>query len=232
MSTTTGPLNPEPSQPQERLDQNLAPKSYATALTEPLEDQQTQFQNRKQTYQNSLSSSITSQGVPTSPSLTWTTSGTKTPTNDETEIYEKHVDGNGHVLTSLKRDDSYAESLRHDELIAPRRKSGDRSPNKEHKGKKDEPEGTSQLKTGRRAGAGWERSAYVLSILTILVNCTDKPSDVEFDGRRSTCLSKDAYKLSPSSGTVYRSQLVCQYSSSLRLYLWSGLSLYHILSIP
>ena len=164
MSTTTGPLNPEPSQPQERIDQNLDPKSYASALTEPLQDQQIQIQNRKNANQNSLSSAITSQGVPTSPSLTWTTSGTKTPTNDETELYEKHVDGNGHVLTSLKRDDSYDESLRHDEAIAPRRKSGDRSPKKENTAKqdeRDEPKGTAQLKTGRRAGAGWERSAYV-----------------------------------------------------------------------
>ena len=63
---------------------------------------------------------------PNSPSSGWST-GTKTPTNDDLEIYEKHVDDNGHVLTSVKPDEGYEASLRHDAAIAPRRRKTERT---------------------------------------------------------------------------------------------------------
>jgi len=63
-------------------------------------------------------------------------------------VYEKFESPDGKQLTSVKPDDSYEEALRIDEKEAPKKKE-------QPKASKDE------LVSGRRAGAGWETSAYV-----------------------------------------------------------------------
>lgn len=63
-------------------------------------------------------------------------------------VYEKFESPDGKQLTSVKPDDSYEEALRTDEKEAPKKKE-------QPKASKDE------LVSGRRAGAGWETSAYV-----------------------------------------------------------------------
>jgi 2-acylglycerol O-acyltransferase 2 len=64
-------------------------------------------------------------------------------------VYEKFESPDGKQLTSVKPDDSYEEALRVDEKEAPQKKE------QQPKASKDE------LVSGRRAGAGWESSAYV-----------------------------------------------------------------------
>lgn len=65
-------------------------------------------------------------------------------------VYEKFESPDGKQLTSVKPDDSYEEALRTDEKEAPKQKE------QQVRDSKDE------LVSGRRAGAGWETSAYVL----------------------------------------------------------------------
>ena len=65
-------------------------------------------------------------------------------------VYEKFESPDGKQLTSVKPDDSYEEALRTDEKEAPKKQE-------QPKNSKDE------LVSGRRAGAGWESSAYVTS---------------------------------------------------------------------
>ena len=149
MSTTTVPLDSEPSQPYERMDKHLPPKSYTAAVLEPATDGTNQSTNHHiDTHSKGSSQDL----QPTSPSSAWT-SGTRTPINEDADLYEKHIDGDGHVLTSLKPKEDYEASLRHDVAVAPRkRQTYENAPRKQ-----DIPK--SQLKTGRRAGAGWEQSA-------------------------------------------------------------------------
>jgi hypothetical protein len=69
-------------------------------------------------------------------------------------VYEKHVNDKGDHLTSVKPDESYEKTLEHTRQVAPREKK--RAEAKQAAKKKDD---KSQLASGRRAGAGWERSA-------------------------------------------------------------------------
>lgn len=62
-------------------------------------------------------------------------------------VYEKFESPDGKQLTSVKPDDSYEEGLRQDE--------------KEYKEEEKKQDSKNELVSGRRAGAGWERSAYV-----------------------------------------------------------------------
>jgi 2-acylglycerol O-acyltransferase 2 len=71
-------------------------------------------------------------------------------------IYEKHVNDNGEVLTSIKPSENYEDSLKHNGETAPREKGHERPAKRQD-----------ELASGRQAGAGWERSAYVPSILQI-----------------------------------------------------------------
>jgi len=69
-------------------------------------------------------------------------------------VYEKHVNDKGDHLTSVKPDESYEKTLEHTRQVAPREKK--KAEAKQAAKKKDD---KSQLASGRRAGAGWERSA-------------------------------------------------------------------------
>ena len=146
MATAYADLNSEPSLPEERTDHHLPPKSYAAAVSVPLEEQRSAgnaapLQNGSAPYAAEVSSDAPA------------ANGHKTPPITENkELYEQHSDRNRHVLTSVKQSADYEVSLKHDQDIAPRKRKQARAMKKQ-----DTP--SSQLKTGRRAGAGWERSA-------------------------------------------------------------------------
>lgn len=152
MAASSVPLNAEPSQPQERAEHDLPPKSYATAATLPHEEQQSDgFLNGQ------VNGSTQSNGTPTH---TNHANGSAHPDaegknlDEDRVVFEKYADHNGAVLTSVKPDEGYEEGLKHDHDTAPR----DQHPPGKAVKKQDTP--TSQLTSGRRAGAGWERSTY------------------------------------------------------------------------
>ena len=71
--------------------------------------------------------------------------------DDDKVVYEDYVDEEGVHLASARQDEEYEKVLRHNEEFAPRHRA-----KKMGEGKEVE---KPQLATGRRAGAGWERSA-------------------------------------------------------------------------
>lgn len=137
MSTQSIPLSAEPSLPTERAEHDLPPKSYATALTEP-EEQHTAPAPNGNNGVNFDSSKQNGSAVKTN----------LRGADDKKVIYEKHINGSGELITSVKPHENYEEALRHNEEAAPRDKV---------KNKKQDP--GSGLSSGRQAAAGWDQSA-------------------------------------------------------------------------
>ncbi|KAK5104746.1 diacylglycerol O-acyltransferase 1 [Lithohypha guttulata] len=126
-------MDSEPANPEERAQQDLPPKSYADAAHEAV--------NGDDDYKHSNGHSTPNKEA------VWNL--------DENKIvYEKYKDGEGSVLVSVKPDPSYEENLKHNKATAPRSRGSSTSENKKLQ---DTPK--PQLQAGRRAGAGWERSA-------------------------------------------------------------------------
>lgn len=138
-SSSSGPLNPEPSQPQDRAALDLSPKSYADAVIDP-------------PTQNGDGAGALSNGVSQhSPAMV---NGLKTSLDAERVKYEKHVGRDGESsLTSIKPDEDYESSLRHNAKTAPRARKPVQPSNRQNIP-------NANLASGRKAGAGWERSAY------------------------------------------------------------------------
>lgn len=136
-TTRTKPLNPEPADPKERKEHHLPPKSFADAVQKtPAGDSQ-----------------------PQSPIKSYASSATavddKEQPDEDRVIFEKHRSASGSgVLTSLKPAEPYEESLKHNGETAPRENGQSKS--------QDPPERA--LASGRKAGAGWQRSAYAFSL--------------------------------------------------------------------
>lgn len=130
-------MNSEPADPQERSQNNLPPKSYADAAHEAVNGDRT----------NGYSNGTTKLTEDAARNL------------DENKIvYEKYSNGDGSVLTSVKPDPGYEESLKHNQQTAPRSREPSTSRSKSKNSKlQDTPK--PQLQSGRQAGAGWERSA-------------------------------------------------------------------------
>ena len=133
MASVSAPLNPEPSLPKERADHDLPPKSYADAVVTSNDDTDGQSYERR-------------------PSVSGTSSTTavedRAQLDEDKVISEKHNGPNGgSTLTSVRPDDVYEKALRHNGEIAPRERKRD----------KNRPQ--SPLESGRKAGAGWQRSA-------------------------------------------------------------------------
>lgn len=128
-----GQLNPEPSIPEERAEHNLPPKSYAAAISDG-----PNVQN---------GDGVTPNGHADKPQM----NGEKTrkQLDEEKVVYEKHVNHDGEVLTSIKPSENYERSLQHNGHTAPREKKRNRPAKRQD-----------DLASGRQAGAGWERSAY------------------------------------------------------------------------
>lgn len=159
------PLNPEPADPEHRAHEHLPPKSYADAAHEALDSDSTLKVNGnpyKQVNGNAEhKDSNSDRGSWPSKSSHDTTIGNRL---DEDKVqFEKYSNGDGVALTSVKPDPSYEENLKHNQQIAPRSREpsrGSSSRSKQQNTSAQQDSTKSQLKTGRQAGAGWEKSAY------------------------------------------------------------------------
>lgn len=135
----SAPVSAEPSQPQDRADHSLPPKSYAEAAAEGLEADK----NEEPHDANGAIYPGDVDGFAEAKASGWNI--------DEARVlYENHVSKQGEKLTSIKPNDSFEKALNHDALSAPRQKG--------KLGKKQDAD-DAKLASGRRAGAGWERSA-------------------------------------------------------------------------
>jgi hypothetical protein len=133
----SAPLNPEPADPKERQKHNLQPKSFADAVQEPADHETSQSQTSTRSYASSATA----------------VDDHKENFDENKLVYEKHLNASrDEVLTSVKPDERYEESLKHDGATAPRerRKKGQSK-------RQDPPE--EPLASGRKAGAGWQTSA-------------------------------------------------------------------------
>ena len=148
MATLSAPLNAEPADPKGRADYGLPPKSFAVAVTEGDNDTASMSPNNGRF--SSRASSTTA---------VESNDGKKEQLDEDMDqdksIYDKHVGDSGQRLTSVKPDKSYEEALKHNGATAPREK---KKPAKAQK-RQDPPQ--APLESGRKAGAGWQRSAYV-----------------------------------------------------------------------
>lgn len=177
-------LNAEPSQPDERAEHNLEPKSYAAAAEEALQNEpepepqshesQTDgalnnakgvltnknHQNHNDTQVNGTkiirivpAEEFEGEGQDNSPKSPSRNShrrksslksngsiGRKHGEQLQHQVFEKHTDGNGDTLTSVKPSPEFELETRTDKK--PMRRN-------------------SELKSGRQAGEGWHRSKYV-----------------------------------------------------------------------
>jgi hypothetical protein len=100
--------------------------------------------------------------------------GHKHGENLQNEVYEKHPNGNGEPLTSVKPTAEFEAETRTDK--PPRRNS--------------------ELKSGRQAGEGWHKSKCVFPLLAAM-----QLTGVESASHRSTCRSSAACRPSPCSYT-------------------------------
>ena len=134
MASGSAPLSAEPALPKERAEHDLRPKSYADAVATSSDD----VDDRSHERRLSLSGTSSTTAVDDRNQL-----------DEDKVLYERHNGSNGRgTLTSVRADESYEEALRHNGDTAPRlpmRRSGNRS--------------QTPLESGRKAGAGWQRSA-------------------------------------------------------------------------
>jgi 2-acylglycerol O-acyltransferase 2 len=176
MAASTLLLKPETSQPQERAEQDLPPKSYADAVTNSTSEKSGQGDvNQSGNY--GADDNLENPRGETAGSVNGSTavnSDIAKPTGSERAdeskaherrtggekveidkvVYEKHGNNRGEHLTSVKPNDGYEKSPEHDRQTVPREKKSAKTTRIAKKnGEK------SHLASGRRAGAGWERSA-------------------------------------------------------------------------
>lgn len=183
---THGALNPEPADPQERADYHLPPKTYAGAVNhdppsatpvngstspkssdntssdrsishslnpEPADPQERASQHLPpKSYADSVGQTSQPNGHANQPPSVVITKSDLQPDHKAKLVNEGYTSQDGRdSLTSLKVGDQHQKSLRHAQRTASPAK------HKSHHKRKEAPE---ELASGRKAGAGWERSAY------------------------------------------------------------------------
>jgi len=210
-TSAQGRLNPEPSQLQDRADHDLPPKSYADAVNEPPN-------------QNGDTATLVldkpEEAAPNGPAYPCA-SMVNGQSNQDRVIYEKHTSHNGETsLASIKPSDDHEESLRHNAKSAPREKKSTRPSKRQNM----------QLASGRRAGEGWQRSAYGICIflpaqLLLMAN-------TEFAGLLSVSRCNDGFRLWRFCGTRHRSLSSSPYSSYSAPFPLPGRSSFPTSSIP
>lgn len=149
MGTIDVALVSKPCQPQERTEHDLLSESYADAGTRPPHG----LSEANRSHAASFSSTGSTVASKPTCNVEDGADGSIMPPGHNAELYRQLL-GNGQVLTSVKPTDDYERSLIHDQEIAPRRREMAQT-------QKIQDAPMSQLKTGRQAGAGWQRSAYV-----------------------------------------------------------------------
>ena len=155
-------LNPEPTDPEEREWLELPPKSYADAAHKATEPGSTGNTEGKQKTTNGnndhdqpMTNSQTNGEGSSRQNFHDTNVGKKL--EEEKVVFEKYSNGDGSYLTSVKPDPDWEESLKHNVETAPKSREPSSSSRKYNTRTEDTPK--PQLKSGRKAGAGWGQSA-------------------------------------------------------------------------
>ncbi len=186
MAAATVPLNAETSQPQERAEHHLPQKSYADAVADyegaDARAPADAGANGHLQDSSSMGTAGNTNGFPPreigadkpienktdNPSKNTTDESTKNVTTKQLDedklVYEKYVDDRGTHLTSVKTDEAYSKGLNHDRETAPLEEEKSKIMQAPRKHDPDRKQEKIQLASGRRAGAGWERSAYAYPI--------------------------------------------------------------------
>lgn len=140
------PLNPEPSRPDEREEHHLPPKTYKDAAEENMSSETDKENNRPQYIGQGEDTTIRRPSRKPSHKKDGSIriNGLKYKKSDTHLLVEDFEDKDGQKLTSTKPYD-FAQALELDETEKPVRR------------RKEEKE----LVSGRKAGAGWERSGFV-----------------------------------------------------------------------
>lgn len=149
----SAPRDAEPSQHQNRAQHHLPPKSYAEAIVNGTDD-------------GTGGTISQANGAATVNDVNGfeKVNGPQKNIYDGRVLYDKHISCDGEKLTSIKLNEAHEGRRKHDSK--PTAKPMERT------GKKDDTD-NAKLASGRRAGAGWERSALVLwprSILNMLTS--------------------------------------------------------------
>ncbi|KAH0842341.1 Diacylglycerol O-acyltransferase 2A [Fonsecaea pedrosoi] len=139
-------LNPEPSQPEERAEHDLPPKSYADAV---MNGENGPNHSRVEVGSGAKDHAATN-GSAQPPMING--QGSRQQLDEEKVLYEKHTNHTGEILTSIKPSDGYEDSLKRRGNTTPRERKRNRPPKRQD-----------ELASGRRAGAGWQTSAYAPS---------------------------------------------------------------------
>lgn len=207
MSEAPAVLNPEPADPQERAEHDLPPKSYADAAQEAVEP--SPIENG---HDHENSNGVKKNGDVQKSAAIAVNAGTKDP--DKRIVFERYSNGNGSVLTSVRTDPNYEEFLKHDRKVAPRKAAESSKPQSK---RQDIPK--SQLKSGRKAGEGWQQSAYVKITTGLNTALLTSPG---FAGLLSMFLFNDESRPWLSSGTPPRSLYSFPSSFSLPRFHYAG----------
>jgi hypothetical protein len=154
-----GLLNAETSQPGERAEHDLPPKSYAEAIIQPLEEQENANKHVVEINGNSSTPSNTAAKA----NGTRSTNGAEKHLDTPKVVYSQHVDARGTAVASVEPEPGYEAALQHNHAPAPRQR-------RETAFEKTSSPGKAKLASGRKAGAGWGRSAYVYSSV-LLARC-------------------------------------------------------------
>lgn len=150
-------LNAETAQPQERAAHHLPPKSYADAVADSTSEDaetgkpaDTRLNGHLENNSSLMSNADKTNGFPA------TKKETSGLNNGNKVVYGNHVDDRGNHLASVKTAESSLNGVEHS------RGSSQKKPRSTQISLKNDPERKqekAQLASGRRAGAGWERSA-------------------------------------------------------------------------
>lgn len=205
-SNSAPALNPEPADPEERAEHNLPPKSYADSVSHStgqygvangpatLSAEPADPQERAE---HDLPPKSYADSVVQAPATTQNGDGLRLPNGDgphqgvngdgkkkdeDKLVHEKYTSHDGKTsLTSVKVDEDHHQSLKHSKKTAPRGSNT--------KGKRQET--PKELASGRKAGAGWERSAYepLMIFSPLVIGLFANRPMLVFDGHRSMSLS-------------------------------------------
>ena len=140
----SSPLNAEPSRPHEREEQHLLPKTYVDAAVENLNGDDEKEKNAPSQYigQGEDDAPRSPLRKPHKRNGSLRVNGLRNKTSAQSLLVEKFQDRDGEHLTSINPLDS--EDSGQQTQKSPSRRTGG-----------------GELVSGRRAGAGWERSGCV-----------------------------------------------------------------------
>lgn len=152
--------NAETSQPCERAEHDMRPKSYAEAIIQPFEGQQEANKHAVET-KGHLSTNSTTAG---NMNGLRPAKGAEEDLDAGKVVYTDHVDSKGTAVASVKPEPGSVVAFKLNQVSAPPQRTKETAHTKRSSLEKP------KLASGRRAGAGWGRSAYV-SLPCWMIRC-------------------------------------------------------------